>query len=381
MKSSRLVTLLLSAGFLALGCDDPSPLSADLVDTSSGAPETVIFALGALPTTFAADITGNARRSLVGQVDDPVAGRISAAAAMDFASPVALSDDFEAGPVTVAELRLQRSYQYGDTTSTVQVAVRSIDEDWDASGSTSSDEVPSGSVVTTGAIVGSDTLLTIPLPDAWIEENSSLLRSTDFVSEFKGFYIDAVGGNAVLGFSSQGSSFRVVSGEDTVDFVVSRNLTLIDQEEPGTAPAGTVVLQDGIGNGLTLDFSQAVDSLASTALNRVAVRLPIDSTSATLPANFVRPRPTQVDLAGVTSDSVVVTIAVSVQDESGLRFESASLNAVVQAMLLGETPFDKYVLTGHLDIAPVDNTIDALIIPDGSLGRPSPKLDFTVVIP
>ncbi len=381
MKPSRLVVLVLTAGLLALGCDDPSPLSADLVDTSSGAPETVVFSLGGLPTTFAADITGNARRSLVGQVDDAVTGRITAAAAMDFASPVALSGAFEAGPVTVAELRLQRSYRFGDTTSTVQVNVRSIDDDWDAAGSTSRTEVPFGSVITTGEISGADTLLTIPLPESWIEENSSLLRSTDFVSEFKGFYIEASGGNAVLGFASQSSSFRVASGVDTVDFVVSRNLTRINKEQAGTPPAGTFVLQDGIGDGLLIDFSNAIDSLNSTALNRAVVHLPVDSTSATTPANFVRPRPSQVDLSGVTADSVVVTLAVSVQDELGLRFESASLNAVVQAMLLGEMPFEKYVLTGHLDIAPVDNTIDALVIPDGSSGRPSPKLDFTVVIP
>ncbi|MDX1430735.1 MAG: hypothetical protein R3282_10620, partial [Rhodothermales bacterium] len=339
MKIPRLVAFVTAASILSTGCDDPSPLSVDLIDTTSGAPEVVEISLGALPSGIAADVTGNARRSLAGMVDDPVVGRIDAAAGLDFASPVVLSDAFEEGPVTEAVLELARSYRFGDTTSTVQYSVRAIDEEWQAAGATSAGSIPFGAVITTGEISGSDTMLTIPLPSSWIEANSALIRSTNFANSFHGFYLEATSGNAVLGFSSQSSSFRVVSGEDTVNFVVSRNLTLLSRDDSGVAPPGTAVLQDGVGLGLEVDFAAAEDQLRDKALNRLVVRVPVDSLSAPPPPNFVRPRPFQVDLAGVTADSVVVTLAVSVQDEQGYRFESNSLNAVGQEILLGQSPF------------------------------------------
>ncbi len=380
MKPSRFLSLIVAATML-IGCDDPSNLGVDLVDTSTGTPEVVRISTSGVTTARTRDITGNARRSLIGRVVDPVAGTLAASAGLDFASPVTLSDNFKAGPVTDAELRLVRTYRYGDTTSTLDINLRSIDVEWIASGSDSKTEIPFGALITTTSLSPQDSLVRVPLPPAWIEANDALLRSANFITDFQGFYVEAAGGNVIVGFSSQTSSMRVVSGADTVDFVVSRNLTRVVRSSPAVPPPGLSLMQDGVGEGLEVAFDYEESAARGAVLSRAVLRVALDSVSAPPPVHFVRPRPSQVDLAGVTTDSLVFTLAVSTQQGDFLIFDSTILRGALQDLLLGRSVFERFVITGHADIAPVANTVDVLLLENGTSGTRLPEINLTVIRP
>ncbi len=380
MKSFRLLYLFVVAALLT-SCDDPSNLGVDLVDTTTGTPEIVRISASGVATGEARDVTGNARRSLVGRVTDPLAGTLVVSAGLDFASPVTLSDNFEAGPVTEAELRLVRSYQYGDTTSALAINVRSINLEWTASGSDSKSDIPFGEVVTTVGAIAQDSLVVVPLPSSWIEANDVLIRSTDFVTDFHGFHLEAAEGNAVIGFSSQSSVMRVVSGADTVDFVVTRNLTRVERTSTGVLPPGTSLMQDGVGEGLEVAFDYEGNKAIGAVLSRAVLRVAIDSVSAPAPPNFARPLPSQVALAGITADSLVLSLAVSRREGEYLIFDSTVLRGALQDLLFGRSIFERYVITGHTDIAPFDNTIDVVLIKNGSSGTTTPEMTLTIIKP
>lgn len=378
-------TLVLAILLAVAACDDPTGVGVELIDNGSGAPEAVELAPGLQPDHPVFDVTGGARRALMGATNDPLIGGTAASAALDFALPATVvpSVGFRTGPATSAELRLVRDYRYGDTTATVDLAVSEIFEEWTATGGTSSTTISPGPRLLTATVQATDTLLTIPLPESWVDANDSNLRSQDFVSIFRGFLIEPQSEGVVLGIDVDESHMRVISGGDTASFLVSRNLSLIERTAAGNPPAGLAILQDGPGTGLglVLDFESA--DVTDVALARVVVRVPYDSIAIRqqLPPNFVRPTIVRADLVGITEDSLAIPLATSQVRNGALLFDDPILTSTLQGVLIGESVFRSFALMGSLDLAPVDNTVNTLLLRDGSVDADGPSMALTVIRP
>ncbi len=363
-------------------CGDSSTLGVDLLDSQVGLPEIVELPTSTLGVQPARDVTGNARRALVGVVDDPLTGTVRSSAGIDFASAVVLSEAFRNGPVSSVELLLVSDYRYGDTTATIDVSIREIPEEWTAAGSDSQDRIPSGNEITTATLNGVDSLQTVEMPAEWIDANSALIRTTDFTTGFHGLLFEPVAGNLVTGFNAAATNIRVVSGEDTVDFIVTRSLSRIRRETAATLPPNIALLQDGVGEGLQLDFGFESSELIDVALNRAILSVPFDSAQVlSTPPNFVRPLLRQVDLAGVTADSLVIPITAGIPSDGRLVFDSAALRNTIQSALLEQPIFERLVLTGQLGLTPFQNTINVLLVRSGPDPLDRPRLILTVISP
>jgi hypothetical protein len=370
-----------------LGCDDPTGVGVELIDIRSGAPQVEQLYPAFQTNHVVYDVTGNARRALLGSVEDPLVGGTRAAAALDFAIPSTLvpSADFQQGPVEYAELQLVPDYIYGDTTSTIDVSLSEIFETWTATGNSSSASIPSGPQITTATLRAADTLLVIPLPESWYKDpvTEVNLRSQDFVTLFQGFLVEPLNNGVVFGIDFDESSMLVVSGGDTLNFLLSRNLSLVSRTSPASPPPGRVVLQDGHGSGLGVEFDFASADLENVAVSRAVLRVLYDSLAADqqLPPNFVRPALTQVDFVGFTSDSVAVPLATSSVTDGVLLFDGPVLRATFQDALIGQSVFDSFALMGSIDLQPVQNTANVLILSDGTIDTDGPTMALTVIKP
>ena len=382
-----LATLTLALFLLSSACDDPTSVGVELIDIRSGAPEVVEIAPTLIQDRSVFDVTGNARRAMLGDVNDPLIGGTQARAAVDFALPASVvpSAAFRQGTVTYAELQLRPDYLYGDTTATIDTTVSEIFDEWAASGNNSSDEIVPGPVLTTASFSPIDSVLTIPLPQSWISDRDADLRSQDFVTLFNGFLLEPANDGVLFGININDSRMMVVSGGDTVTaFRVSRNLSLLRKTTAASPPPGSVVLQDGQGSGLGIDFDIAGADLENVALSRIVVRVPYDSLAMNqaLPANFVRPAMSRVDLVGITADSISVPLATSNVRDGVLVFDDPVLRSTFQNVLIDQSVFTSFALMGSLDVPPIDNTASALILRDGSLDPvDGPAAAMTVIRP
>ncbi|HEX7070778.1 MAG TPA: hypothetical protein VF190_08225 [Rhodothermales bacterium] len=293
MISNRLPLPLLLLALLSGACEDPSNVGLGLIGESGGAPEVVPFAVQSFDTLHVSDIMGGAilvgsssnttPRFIAGTVDDPLVGPLSAIAHVDFVRGSGISDAFEAGPITAAEIRLTRDYVYGDTTSIVQFELLEIPGDWDARAPVDT-TITLGATITTQSVTASDRSVVIPLPIEWIDDHSALIRSENFNDDFKGFALRSRSGNAVMGFAATSARLRVVSAGDTVDYIPTRALTtttLANDTE------NDLLVQDGTGDGLTITLPDL--GLGPAGVNAVLVRIPADTLAAPAPPNFVRP--------------------------------------------------------------------------------------------
>ncbi len=379
--------LLIALTVFSTACDDPTSVGVELIDNRSGAPEVEQIGAALIENRTVFDVTGNSRRALMGQVEDPLVGGTAASAALDFALPASLvpSAAFRQGPVTYAELRLRPDYRYGDTTATVDVNVAEIFEDWSATGNNSSEVITSGPVLLTTTLDAADTLFTIPLPESWINDKDPDLRSQDFVNLFNGFLVEAISEGVLLGIDIDRSGMMVVSGDDTVSsFLVSRNLSLVRRTTAGAPPTSRAILQDGHGAGLGIDLNLEASDFQDVALSRIVVRVPYDSLAfdSNLPVNFVRPSLPRVDLVGITPDSLAIPLATSQVRNGVLIFEDPVLRSTIQDLLIGQSVFDSFALMGSLDSPPIDNTASALLLMDGSIDpEDGPIAALTVIRP
>ena len=100
----------------------------------------------------------------------------------------------------VVRLRLAPTYVYGDTTSVLTYELRRMSADWSFPGASPDTTLSVGDQIFSFSFNASDTLVDVVLPSAWVAENDALLRGTTFASDFHGFQIAPVSGNAVVGF-------------------------------------------------------------------------------------------------------------------------------------------------------------------------------------
>lgn len=378
-------TLLLTV----MGCDDPSNVGLGVGDDLGGGTPTT---LELTPTSFAADsirdVTGNSNRILAGQVTDPIAGRITATGYIDLGRASDPTPGFVEGPVRTAELRLFPNYVYGDTVDTVTMGLYEMNAEWPSSGLASDTTLIgfSGNLITEFSFTPTDSVVTVEMPDAWIQANDEVLRdtSTAFVDRFHGFRIAPItgaGNNAVVGFNRLNSQLRATSDVTPAMFTAIKTFSGLEQQD-ATVPKGRFLLQDGLGSGVTFTFTLP-DSLTDAPLNRAAIQLTADTTAlgATLPnnQNFIRPRIAQASLIGVPSgtDSQVTLSTISFDGDGRYVFDSNQIQTLFQEALLENPQIDRYILR----LTPSSNTLNSLLLygPDSDAER-QPMAFITVTL-
>lgn len=317
--SSRLAVAVLCGAVLlsVVSCSDPASVGTGLGpdSLSGGDPQVKNVVPARLDTARVAPLTGfapsallpgsdpRAWRFLTGTVSDPLAGRIEAAGYVDFIGsterPSSIADE---DPDSLdATLHLRRSYLHGDTTSTLEVQLYDLDGDAEM------DRAPADTTFATElqpirsesySISPTDTLVSLPLPTAWIEEHQAALQDSSSFgnSSFDGFRLTATGGNVVVGFEHGSARLRLTTITDTVEFRPEKSFTHIERGRAPSLGEDRLLLQDGVGIGLTMAWDDGrIDSLGATnlLLNRAEISVPVDTTLFTSPgSNFVRPRPT-----------------------------------------------------------------------------------------
>jgi len=381
MRSPFRALLLASLALLFLSaCEDPSNVGISLVDEQAGEPEIVSVS----PTPFEneplRDVTGNSpgtHRTLAGEVIDPVLGTLTAIGYLDFQAPTSPSDAFTTGPVTSVRLLMTRDYTYGDTTATVSLILSGMEENWESLGARADTVLTAGALVHTFSVSAQDTLITVPLPASWVSEKEGLLRSTTFTDDFHGFQLAWESGEAVLGFSPGTSSMEVVSGSDTLYFAITKTLSTLTRANAPQLPEGRVLLQDGFGPGINLNFDFKAAAVSDNALNRVIIRLPTDTETLRQqsPEHFYRPPIGLVGLFGITTEENTLAVVEGRLDEDGvLSFEGSALRNVFQQMMLDNNTFERFQIWVPIE----DNTINPLLFYGPGTGAPQPEAVLTI---
>ena len=299
-------------------CSDPASVGSTLGpdSLSGGDPEVRNIVPSTLDTSTTPSLTGFAVpatvpsgqrrpwRVLTGVVDDPIAGVLEAEGYIDFLGTASRPSGITDAAVDSlnAELRLSRSYLHGDTTSTLEVQLFDLDGPADmnlAPADTSFATEASPLRSDPYAVSPTDTLVTLSLPSDWIEKHQTALQDSDSFEDggFHGFRLTTTSGNAVMGFEHGSATLRVTTRSDTVDFLTEQTFTHVERSQVPSPGDGRLLLQDGVGVGLTMDWTGGeIDSLAetNTLLNRAELSVPVDTTLLEPPSgsDFVRPLPT-----------------------------------------------------------------------------------------
>lgn len=298
-------------------CDDASNVGLGVgPDSLQGGEPVTLDAVPSLDTTTVAPQTGlqlrpdigagrNTWRFLAGRVNDPVGGTIEADGYFDllgrsFLSAPLLDADVDS---LDAELRLLPTYVHGDTTSTVDIRLFELAEEADMNGARADTTFPVTNEVTSTTLSPTDSLVVIDLPQSWLVDNLESLRDTtdggtNFEESFHGFRLVAGDrANAVVGFSSTTIALRLrhTSRGTTADYVGFKTFTHVERRNVPPAPDNYIVLQDGVGLSLTMNWdfdSNPLDSLKNSPINRADILVPVDTTALKArsgSASFARP--------------------------------------------------------------------------------------------
>ncbi len=312
----RLAAALLCGAVLlaVVSCSDPASVGTGLGpdSLSGGDPETQNIVPSSLDTARVSPLTGFAGsplgqdrswRFLVGQVDDPLAGPTEANGYIDFFGSENRPSTFQDLPASAfnVELRLRRSYLHGDTTSTLALQLYDLDGNADMARAPADTTFAAETAPVrpeTYSVAPTDTLVTLSLPDAWVEEHIATLKDSARFDDgsFDGFRLTTTSGDAVVGYEHGSATLRMASESDTVDFQVEKTFTHVERGQPPALAEDRLLLQDGIGVGLSMAWTDgAIDSLAdaNVLLNRAQISVPVDTSLLTPPAgsDFVRPLP------------------------------------------------------------------------------------------
>ena len=196
MKKAAPLALLLASLSVA-ACEDPSNVGVGLVGEGGGEPVVERVELAEFEDVEGTDVTGGTQLVLAGRVNDPLLGTLSATGHLDF-DAVGGADvaGFRDTTLASATLQLVPNYAYGDTTTEVTLQLSSVPDEFNAAGATADTTLPAGEPIATFRFAPTDTLVSVPLPEAWIAANDTTLRSTRATSIFHGFQIAPAPGSA-----------------------------------------------------------------------------------------------------------------------------------------------------------------------------------------
>ena len=386
---------LLGATLLLTACEDPSNVGVGLIGEEGGEPVVERVDLAAFDSTGGRDVTGNTALVLAGRVDDPLLGTLAATGYLDF-SAVGAEDlaGFRDTTLASATLQLVPDYVYGDTTGTVTLELRSVAEEVgnaEAASASADTTLPAGELITSFSFPLTDTLVSVPLPAAWVAAKDTTLRSERATSVFHGFQIAPAPGDVgtVVGFDRSESRLRAIAGADTVFFGEGNNgvkaFSSLERTGEVALPPDRVLLQDGIGPRLRLDLDLETSDLLGNALNRAEIRLYPDTLALDGSATLHRPRPPVLLLYAVEEDGSEFLSAVGeLRDEGYYAFSDASgsgggtvqvsLRTVLQRDLLGDPFFD------HFEIAVPSsfNTLNPLLFYGAGADETAPRAVLTL---
>lgn len=374
--------LLVASLLLFTACEDPSNVGLGLVGNDGGQPIVEQFPLETIELVDLDGIEDNTGQHLVGLVDDPMMGQISATAYIDFLSNTTLDQGYVDGTVNRVLLRLEQSYVYGDTLQEVTVALHEVLREFSTIGNTR-DSIPEvGPEIIQFSFMPTDTLVSVEMPAEWVSAKDADLRSTSFGSLFTGFQLRPVAGNAIVGFLNATNSRSALRGFVEVDnedieevYVASKSITDYARLSQPNIPPGRMVLQNGVGPKLRLNFD--LSQIADVSLNRAVFRLEADTMALIATPNFVRPREPNFALYGVLGDTQSVLLAINPVDSDGsLHLTSETLRSILQQFSLGLAPYDNYEIRFPVTAS---NTINALVVHDSTsvTGAPAAVLTYT----
>ena len=341
--------LLICMGALLAACDDPANVGGDLLGAAGGDPVNTVEPLSSLRAAELKQPATSPPRVLTGMVQDPVLGQYEVQGYFDITAVT--SDDFQAGNVEAVELRLRRTYVYGDSTSELRAVLRDISEDWDA------DDIPTGTSFATGPIIteftflATDTLVVVPLPDSWVSEHDPILRDPDVGNLFHGFRIDPVEGNAVVGFGPVGSVLFASTGADSVFYPVSKAYPFVERSASADLPEDRFLMQAGTGPNPEFSLSVYSDSgnYPSTppeevSINRATFTLWVDTLTfrQNTPVHFERPLLRTLDLyRRAPGDSAYALTGRSTMDDQGrFVFEGPALARAIEENIAEDIVFE-----------------------------------------
>lgn len=363
--------------FSLTACDDPTSVGVDLVDEQTGRPIVIERPSTQLDAADADDLTGNSERVLAGRVEDPMLGTLISVGYVDFAGISGLSSEFGTGTISSVTLNLLRDYVYGDTTATVTMRLSDMTEDWDPQGGRADTSLTAGTSILEFSFLATDTLISVSLPQAWIDANAETLQSSTFSIDFNGFELSYVSGNAVTGFLRAGSSLEVVVGTESADFPVSETLSAQTRVGTPDVPSDHVLIQDGLGPGLLFDFDYS--DLENSALNRVAFRFRADVTASldNRPPHFVRPLLNELELFRLNDDDEFFLVDRADLDGDGrFVFDSGTLRQNLQQIFLDEDTPDRFVLGFRTRAA----TLNAVLLNGLSATETAPAAQLTLIL-
>ena len=364
---SRLRLFGLVSLMVTVGCTDPaSDLGSDLLGMDQE-PEVLPVA----PTLFAskpfADITGQAARVLLGTVDDPLMGSMSATAALEFD----LGFPDAAPEVTGAEIFLRRTYLYGDTTSMLTVAVHDILESWNATGVKADTTLVLGPQVTTHTFLSSDSTVTILMPQEWVSLYADTLEHAEADSLFHGLALVPVSGNAIGGYINTRIRLDLHSADDTTMFDYSTSVTMTQRQTEPALPEHRIAFQDATGPTVQLNFD--FSGLDSHPINGAVLLVYVDTLAMNeAPMDFVRPVLNELNLVAVRDEDAPALLVSTAQlsDDGIYAFSGSDMAVFFYQVLFG---VEEYL---YLELrAPVlENSISSLVLHDVGAEQMAPEL-------
>ena len=385
---------LLAAVLAALpACQDAAGVGLGLVDGGDADPSVETLTATSVDTFLAvrpligfADSTAalSQTRVLVGDVMDPVFGDARAVGYLDFTRP-AVGDTVEAGDVRSVRLELARDYVYGDTTTTLPLALREVRGRWSVTTDYAADTTfDVGPVLAEASVSVADSgVVVFELPASWVAANAEAFLSTDFNEAFEGFAVEPTARpapGAVFGFQTQSARtrLRVETVDDTLSYPVGEVFTSVQRAPSAAVPARFVPAQVGAGRGVRLQFP--LGELGPVPLARAVFRAPVE-TSLARDGAFVRPVARRAALFGVTPDGARVLVGLVTVADGEATTQTLDLD-VVQRAVLGETEFTSFELLPGAGIGaggavPAPASLDVLpVVRLG--GAEAPRFTFTV---
>ncbi len=357
-----LVPLLLSV----VSCTDPtSDVGLNLLGDES-TPQVKTTPVTSFSASSLVDITGAAPRVLVGEIEDPLTGQISANGFLDFTGTFSGSDS---ETIMSVQLKLSRNYNYGDTLEAVEFSLHQILTAWSQSGLQADTMLNIGPEIL--AVSTLDTLTTIDLPVSWINANEGILRGSEFESEFHGFALIGNGSSQVVGFNSASSMLELTSSNTSTIYTVNSTYTQIDRGGPLNIPDGLVLFQDGAGPAIGMNF--ALDEYTNLPINGVVLVFRADvATSQLTPVNFVRPMPEILQLVAVSRDDRGPAILVgqtTMNDNGEYLFSGPDVSTFFQRVLFGAQDYAHFELR-----APVlSHSLNSILFHGSDAGDLSPR--------
>ncbi len=273
MKIKIFIVLLILSGFLFNSCNDgPSPIGSDLVSTEDlviKTFDTSVDTVSQYSKYFKKVIAlGASAKILVGKYND-----IEASGLMRFVFSLtdSLKGDINDNNINVleAKMTLRRTYQYGDTSASMDFTVHKVNNLWSPFDFTI-DSLPSLNYNTENVssnIQFSDTTCVLNLSNDLVSDWMKLASGDTSVTNY-GIYLkpEATSGK-VLGFQAYTSTttnepiLQVViqkagSYTDTISAIIVADNSLVNGNIP-TIPSDDIVVQSGISVNafLAFDFS------------------------------------------------------------------------------------------------------------------------------